>query len=45
MLRSIGVEGDDAYGALRISMGRYTTAEDIDRFLVAFDEALNWNRG
>lgn len=45
VLRSIGVEGDDAYGALRISMGRYTTAEDIDRFLVAFDEALNWNRG
>ena len=38
-------EGDDAYGALRISMGRYTTAEDIDRFLIAFDEALNWNRG
>lgn len=45
VLRSIGVEGDDAYGALRISMGRYTTAEDIDRFLIAFDEALNWNRG
>ncbi len=45
VLRSIGVTGDEAYGALRISMGRYTTREDIEGFLRAFDEALDWNRG
>lgn len=45
VLRSIGVDGDEAYGALRISMGRYTTREDVEGFLRAFAEALDWNRG
>ena len=45
VLRSIGIDGDEAYGALRISMGRYTTREDIEGFLRAFAEALDWNRG
>lgn len=45
VLRSIGIDGDEAYGALRISMGRYTTREDIEGFLGAFAEALDWNRG
>ncbi len=45
VLRSIGIDGDEAYGALRISMGRYTTREDVEGFLGAFAEALDWNRG
>ncbi|RIZ67388.1 MAG: aminotransferase class V-fold PLP-dependent enzyme [Methylococcales bacterium] len=29
VLRAIGIEGDRLYGAVRISFGRYTTAQDI----------------
>ena len=36
VLRAIGI------GALRISMGRYTTAEDVQAFLDAIDSVLNW---
>lgn len=40
VLRAMGIEGDRALGALRISMGRYTTDDDIDAFIQAFHEAL-----
>jgi cysteine desulfurase len=30
VLRSMGIEGDRLYGALRFSFGRFTTLEDID---------------
>ena len=33
------------HGALRISMGRYTTAEDVQAFLDAIDSVLNWRIG
>ena len=36
VLRAMGVSADDAYGALRISIGRYTTEEDARRFVGAF---------
>ena len=42
MLRSIGIDADAAHGALRISMGRYTTAEDVQAFLDVIDSVLNW---
>ena len=42
VLRAIGIDADAAHGALRISMGRYTTAEDVQAFLDAIDSVLNW---
>lgn len=42
VLRAIGIDADGAHGALRISMGRYTTAEDVQAFLDAIDSVLNW---
>ncbi|WP_165053528.1 MULTISPECIES: cysteine desulfurase family protein [unclassified Adlercreutzia] len=42
VLRAIGVQGDAAYGALRVSMGRYTTQEDVEAFLAAVPKALEW---
>ncbi len=42
VLRALGIDADAAHGALRISMGRYTTAEDIDAFIGALDGVLNW---
>jgi len=35
VLMSLGISKDDAYGALRISLGRKTTAEDCARFAAA----------
>lgn len=43
VLRSLGLSADEALGSLRISMGRFTTAEDIEGFLAAFDKALHWD--
>lgn len=43
VLRAIGIDGDRAAGALRISMGRYTTQTDIDGFIAAVDSCLDWN--
>lgn len=42
VLRAMGVSADRAYGALRISMGRYTTSNDIEAFVVALKSCLNW---
>ena len=42
ILTELGVTGDRAMGALRISMGRYTTAEDIDTFKRAFHRLMEW---
>ncbi|MEG2863834.1 MAG: cysteine desulfurase family protein [Eggerthellaceae bacterium] len=43
VLNAIGITHDEALGSLRISMGRFTTREDIDGFLIAFNKALNWD--
>ena len=40
VLRAIGLTADEAYGALRVSIGRYTTADDIDRFTAALAACL-----
>ena len=40
VLRAMGIAGDEAYGALRISFGRYTTESDIDGFCKAFAEII-----
>lgn len=42
VLSALGIERDRALGALRISMGRYTTEDDIRRFVQALKEALTW---
>lgn len=42
VLRAMGVAGDEAYNALRVSMGRYTTEGDIDAFARAAEKVLNW---
>ena len=42
VLRALGIDVDAAHGALRVSMGRYTTAEDVDAFIDAIDGVLNW---
>lgn len=40
VLRSIGVEGDSAFGALRVSFGSTTTKTDIENFVHALTECL-----
>ena len=42
VLRAMGVDADAALGALRVSMGRATTAQDVSSFLEAVDRCLNW---
>ena len=42
VLRALGIDADAAHGALRVSLGRYTTAEDVDAFIDAIDGVLNW---
>lgn len=42
VLRAMGVSADDAQGALRISMGRFTTEEDVQRFVEAARKVLEW---
>ncbi|MCI8468675.1 MAG: cysteine desulfurase [Eggerthellaceae bacterium] len=42
VLRAMGVSADRAQGALRVSMGRYTTADDVEAFLAAMARALDW---
>lgn len=43
VLHALGVDDDRAQGALRISMGRYTTEADIDRFIAAVANCLDWS--
>ena len=42
VLRAMGISSDKAYGALRISMGRFTTRDDIEGFLTALKKCLDW---
>ena len=42
VLRAVGIGDDAAHGALRISMGRYTTEADIDNFIAAVGPVLDW---
>jgi cysteine desulfurase len=42
VLSAMGISQDRAYGALRVSMGRFTTEEDIDSFIVALKQCLAW---
>lgn len=42
VLRAMGVSADDAQGALRISMGRLTTQDDVARFAQAARQVLEW---
>ena len=41
VLTALGMERDRALGALRVSMGRYTTEDEVDRFLCAFRKAVS----
>ena len=41
-LKAIGINADDAHNALRISMGRYTTEDDIDAFIDVVGPVLDW---
>ena len=40
VLTAIGIDADRAYGALRVSFGRYTQASDIERFAQALVQCL-----
>lgn len=42
VLASMGIQADWARGALRLSMGRYTTADDVDALMGAVPEVLKW---
>lgn len=42
VLKAIGIDADAAQGALRVSMGRYTTEADIDAFIEAIGPVLDW---
>ena len=42
VLKAMGVSGDRAYGALRISMGRYTVDSDVEALLSAMQGVLDW---
>ncbi len=42
VLKAMGVSGDRAHGALRISMGRYTDESDVDALLAAMRNVLDW---
>lgn len=43
VLKALGVNADAALGALRVSMGRYTTEADIDAFIAAIPSVIQWN--
>ncbi|MFY9493367.1 MAG: cysteine desulfurase family protein [Minisyncoccia bacterium] len=36
VIKAIGRDDDEAWGTLRITLGRYTTAEDVERFIETF---------
>ena len=41
VLSAIGIPREQAYGSLRMSLGLYTTQDDIDAFLEAFRSCIN----
>ncbi len=41
VLKAMGITGDDALGALRVSIGRYTTEQDIEALLAALPACLD----
>lgn len=41
VLRALDVPADDAYGALRISIGHLTTRDDLERFVTALEECIS----
>ena len=41
-LKAISLPDDEALCALRISFGRYTVKEDIERFLDALEKVVTW---
>lgn len=43
VLHALGIGDDRAQGALRLSMGRYTTEHDVDAFLGAVAGVLDWS--
>lgn len=43
VLKAIKMDRDLAFCSLRISFGRYTTTEDLDRFVQALDKVINWD--
>jgi cysteine desulfurase len=40
VLKAMGLSDQDAHSSLRISLGRYTTAKDIDMAISSFNEAV-----
>ncbi len=42
VLTSMGITPDKAQCELRVSFGRYTTKDDIDKFLLAVPHVLDW---
>jgi cysteine desulfurase len=42
VLLAMGVEPESARGAIRISLGRSSTAQDIDQVLAALDAQIQW---
>lgn len=40
VLKAIGIDADRAYGALRVSFGRYTEVSDIERFAQALAQCI-----
>ena len=40
VLKAMGVPSDKAYGALRVSMGRSTTQEQLDAFVAALENCI-----
>ena len=44
VLTSMGIRADEAQGEVRVSMGRYTTREDVNAFLRAVPNVIDWKR-
>ena len=43
VLRALGVDADRTLGALRVSMGRWTSERDVDAFVCALEASLDWD--
>ena len=40
VIKAIGRDDDEAWGTVRITLGRYTTADDVERFIEVFVEEV-----